>query len=383
MNHEVFVPVPAETVRQVLRDPARVARCVHGLQQDADGGAGPLSGRLKIRAGGHSITYRGSLRLLERDGGFTAEGEGSEARGGGTVTVALTIRPDAVDGGTTLSFTGSARAGGRLAELSAEARDEAAHRLLDRFGERLAAEAVREIDAAEPADSAGSGQPAGSAGPPASGASGVSDDSAEPAGPPASDASDASGDSAASAEPGSEGPGPVSSEDAERLGIVGEPAPGGDGADTAKGTAEGTTRPVPEDAFDDILAAEIGTEGGVNGSSGADAARAGTAAADGRPDDADDVSDADDLAAELDDLDELDDLSGIPDELPAEAAHARRTMIGRSAEEVDHAPPRGRYAPVPAPDATAAGLSLRWIAPAAALAVASAVVVGRALRRRR
>lgn len=31
---------------------------------------------------------------------------------------------------------------------------------------------------------------------------------------------------------------------------------------------------------------------------------------------------------------------------PAEAAHARRTMIGRSAEEVDHAPPRGRYAPV-------------------------------------
>lgn len=34
---------------------------------------------------------------------------------------------------------------------------------------------------------------------------------------------------------------------------------------------------------------------------------------------------------------------------PAEAAHARRTMIGRSAEEVDHAPPRGRYARCPRP----------------------------------
>lgn len=59
-------------------------------------------------------------------------------------------------------------------------------------------------------------------------------------------------------------------------------------------------------------------------------------------------------------------------------------MIGRSAEEVDHAPPRGRYAPVPAPETGGAvGATLRWIAPAAALALASAVVVGRVLRRRK
>jgi carbon monoxide dehydrogenase subunit G len=77
-------------------------------------------------------------------------------------------------------------------------------------------------------------------------------------------------------------------------------------------------------------------------------------------------------AAALDDLVE-----------PAEAAHARRTMIGRSAEEVDHAPPRGRYAPVPAPDAGTASATLRWAAPAAAALLASAVVVGRVLRRRR
>lgn len=68
---------------------------------------------------------------------------------------------------------------------------------------------------------------------------------------------------------------------------------------------------------------------------------------------------------------------------PAEAAHARRTMIGRSAEEVDHAPPRGRYAPEPAPDAASAAATLRWAAPAAAALLASAVVVGRVLRRRR
>jgi hypothetical protein len=70
-------------------------------------------------------------------------------------------------------------------------------------------------------------------------------------------------------------------------------------------------------------------------------------------------------------------------EPPAEAAHARRTMIGRSAEEVDHAPPRGRYAPVPAPEPASATATLRWAAPAAAVLIAGAVVVGRVLRRRR
>ncbi|MDX3094287.1 carbon monoxide dehydrogenase subunit G [Streptomyces sp. ME01-24h] len=70
-------------------------------------------------------------------------------------------------------------------------------------------------------------------------------------------------------------------------------------------------------------------------------------------------------------------------DLPAEAAHARRTLIGRSAEEVDHAPPRGRYAPVPAPQSGAATASLRRYAPAAAALLLSAVVAGRVLRRRR
>ncbi|MDX3237557.1 carbon monoxide dehydrogenase subunit G [Streptomyces sp. ME03-5709C] len=80
--------------------------------------------------------------------------------------------------------------------------------------------------------------------------------------------------------------------------------------------------------------------------------------------------------------------AGVPEDpagidLPAEAAHARRTLIGRSAEEVDHAPPRGRYAPVPAPQSGAATASLRRYAPAAAALLLSAVVAGRVLRRRR
>ncbi|MEV7276946.1 SRPBCC domain-containing protein [Streptomyces sp. NPDC093111] len=271
MEHEVFVPVPAEVLRATLTDPARVARCVPGLQQDAEPDADPLAGRLKIRVGGNTITYRGALRLGERNGAFTVEGEGSEVRGKGSAALDLTLTLTPVAEGTTLTFTGRVKAAGRLAEAGPEARGAAGARLLDRFAEALVA---------------------------------VSDVEAE---------------------------------------LAAELAAGTDTDDD--GVDDGVEEPprTPADALDGPPAAG-------------------------------------DATAPVNGTDPLDPLAARP---PAEAAHARRTMIGRSAEEVDHAPPRGRYAPVPAPETSSATAHLRWIAPAAALAIASAVVVGRALRRRR
>lgn len=293
MEHQVFVPVPAEDLRAVLRDPARVARCVPGLQQDADAAAGPTAGRLKVRVGGHTVTYRGALIVAE--GGpdrFTAEGAGTEVRGHGTVTLSLglTLVPDGV--GTRLEFTGGATADGRAAAFAPEATAVAGRRLLDRVGANLAAEA------ATGAEAVGAGDPAPDVDP--------HDPVAE-----AEEAADAEGD--------------------EGAGDAGDAGP----ADAVSASLFDSEVPAP--SVDPFL------EGDFAGTTGPAAAA--------RP--------------------------------PAEAAHARRTMIGRSAEEVDHAPPRGRYAPVPAPSTVAAVGGLRWIAPAAALAIASAVVVGRALRRRR
>ncbi|MEV0090152.1 SRPBCC family protein [Streptomyces sp. NPDC050738] len=258
MEHEVFVPVPAESLRRVLADPARVARCVPGFQQDADGDSGPLAGRLKVRVGGHTITYRGALRIGAQDGGFAVEGEGTEARGSGAVKLSLTVRLTDSDGGTTLTFAGTARGEGRIAELDDASALASAHRLLDRFADRLGAEEVPATEEPEPEPEA-----------------------------------------------------PVTVFETE----------------------------IPPPSLDALAEAEFVP---------------------------------------------LDSPLDVPlDEEPAEAAHARRTMIGRSAEEVDHAPPRGRYAPVPPPASATASATLRWAAPAAALALASAVVVGRALRRRR
>ncbi|WP_326604960.1 SRPBCC domain-containing protein [Streptomyces sp. NBC_01800] len=317
MEHEVFVPVPVPSLRQTLGDPARVARCVPGLQQDADASAGPLSGRLKVRIGSHTITYRGTLTsaALPDGAGISVEGEGVEARGSGSAKLALTIRLTETDGGTTIGFTGTAGGEGRIVELEREATRTAAHRLLDRFTQQLVTETLA------------------SHGPAADGPAGESDG---PAGAVVDLAVDEAVDRAIEEA--------AETADETTVGEFPEAAP------------EGGSEESPENgpAQDDAAGSLPGT-----GS----------------------VFDAPVPPPSLDPVADME--FTVPDEPPAEAAHARRTMIGRSAEEVDHAPPRGRYAPVPSPDSTTAGATLRWVAPAAALALASAVVVGRALRRRR
>lgn len=148
MEHQVFVPVPADDLRALLRDPARVARCVPGLQQDADTASGPLAGRLRVRVGGSTVTYRGALSLTEPEPGrFAAAGEGTEVRGSGTVKLDLGLRLVPHEGGTRLEFTVEATADGRAAAFEPAATATAAGRLLDRLAGNLAAAAGPERDA--------------------------------------------------------------------------------------------------------------------------------------------------------------------------------------------------------------------------------------------
>ncbi|MEU0148414.1 carbon monoxide dehydrogenase [Streptomyces sp. NPDC006288] len=305
MEHEVFVPVPVASLRRTLGDAARVARCVPGLQQDADASAGPLAGRLKFRADGHTITYRGALTLRPSGDGdvFSVTGEGVEARGAGSAELAMTIGLTGTDGGTTVVFSGTASGDGRIVELDGTVAVAAAQRLLDRFTQQLVTEtlAVRDDSTAVRDDSTPSG-----------GKDTEPSSAQEPSGP-------GPGKSPSGPESGAQGP------EEPESGAPSPPEPPSGDNDSVFDT------PVPPPSLDPPAELEF----------------------------------------------------TVPDEPPAEAAHARRTMIGRSTEEVDHAPPRGRYAPVPSPEAGAMGITLRWAAPAAALAIASAVVVGRALRRRR
>ncbi|MEU6600398.1 SRPBCC family protein [Streptomyces flaveolus] len=285
MEHQVFVPAPAERIGAALADQTRVARAIPGLQQDA--GAEPITGRLKLRLGGHSVTYRGTARVTARDDGtYAVVGDATEARGTGAVKLALTLRLADAEGGCTVTAEGTADATGRITELPAETVTAAATRLLNRFLESLAAGADARSDA----------------------------------------------------------------------GADEQPKPPAGATHSSVFETE-----VPPPSLEPDADEDLDTDLGADPDAGTDADPGIVTASTDRP--SGDFAD-----------------TGEP---PAEAAHARRTMIGRSAEEVDHAPPRGRYAPVPAPQTVTATSALRWAAPAAALAVASAIVVSRALRKRR
>ncbi|MGW2178410.1 SRPBCC domain-containing protein [Streptomyces sp. NPDC001732] len=371
MEHEVFVPVPVPSLRRTLGDPARVARCVPGLQQDAEASVGPLSGRLKVRVDGHTITYRGTLRFADapqhggpegsRGAAVLVTGEGAEARGSGSAKLTLTIGLTERDGGTAIGFTGTVSGDGRLLDLDAAAALAAGRRLLDRFAQQLVTETLASgsgLGESEP-ESGTDGAEAPEAGTPE-------------AGTPGDTRHEALGE-------------------AERA--VGEAVEQAieEGAEEADTTGAGLARDIAPEADDDVpppydATSDEATSAGGPGSPGS----AGSPDSDGSAGDAGDVGNPPGTGSVFDapvpppSLDpDAEEEFAEPEDLPAEAAHARRTMIGRSAEEVDHAPPRGRYAPVPSPDSTTTGATLRWLAPAAALALASAVVVGRALRRRR
>ncbi|MFG2943923.1 SRPBCC domain-containing protein [Streptomyces adustus] len=341
MEHEVFVPVPAERLRATLADPARVARAIPGLQQDV--GGEPGSGRLKVRVASHSITYRGSVRVSAReDGSYAVEGEATEARGSGAVTFALVLRVADTDGGATLAFAGTAAADGRVAALPRTAVDAAVTRLLNRFAEGLGADGAAE---AEP-DAGAPRKPTPEPIPePVEPPHPV--ESAEPVGTPETK-KPTEPDEAVAARESEE---TVGSPESEELTEPEEAVASAEPDEVVESTeSEAAVEPTEPDEVVEPTESEAAVE----------------------------PTEPDEVVAPLEPATPMDSL-----EPPAEAAHARRTMIGRSAEEVDHAPPRGRYAPVPAPQTIAPNSTLRWAAPAAALVVASAIVVGRALRKRR
>ncbi|GAB2804228.1 SRPBCC domain-containing protein [Streptomyces chlorus] len=319
MEHEVFVPVPVERLREALDDPARVARAVPGLQHDV--GADPVAGRLKVRIGSHSITYRGAVRVTRRDdGSYAVEGDAVETRGTGAVKLALRLSLRDAEGGATVVVDGTATADGRVTELPPDAVASAVARLLNRFAANLGTTAGTTAGAT-------AGEDSEKETPERATPEEATPEEATPEEATPDEATPDEGTSSSEEPSAPESPSAPSALDAEI------PLP--------------SLEPGLPDDVDETVDGTVG--GRADQTDGEDAA--------------DDVDDADEGAV-------------------AEAAHARRTMIGRSAEEVDHAPPRGRYAPVPAPQTVSTSTPLRWAAPAAALAVASAIVAVRALRRR-
>ncbi|MFF7587419.1 hypothetical protein ACFZCK_08020 [Kitasatospora purpeofusca] len=359
MEHEVVVPMPAGQVRQALQDPALLARSVPGLSTEpAAVGGGPaeeIGGRLKLRIGTSTITYKGVLSLIEgREGVLTAFAEGQEARGSGeaTATVRISVAAGAEEGTAVVRFTGDLSATGRLTEFDGETLDAAGRRLLDRFATALTSpdgDAEGETESDAEAEAQAQAETATEVEVPAEAeavtGTGTDADAAEDA--EDTQGSDGTGDSQDSGDS-------EDSEDSEDSATVVF-------LENRHEALDEDREDEPGDDLDDDLSDLIAF-------SDADAERFGLPLGD--PDEDDDVDEpatgeagADTPAAGIE--------REVSAEVPAEppfgyepepvlGGPVRRSIVGRSAEEVDHAPPRGPYAPaLPARSARARAAS-RW-----------------------
>jgi carbon monoxide dehydrogenase subunit G len=152
LDHEFTVPVPVDQAWQVLLDVERIAPCMPGAALDSVDGD-EFSGRLKVKLGAMTITYKGSARIAARDEDahtVTIEGMGKESRGSGTASATVQAQLHADGDRTRVTVHTKLNITGRPAQFGRNIMAEVGGKLIGRFADNLAAEITSPSSAAEP-----------------------------------------------------------------------------------------------------------------------------------------------------------------------------------------------------------------------------------------
>jgi carbon monoxide dehydrogenase subunit G len=176
LDNSFTVPVPPDQAWDVLLDVQRIAPCMPGATVDeVDGDV--VSGRIKVKVGPVSLTYRGTAKFTERDPDarmVVVEASGKETRGSGTAsaTVRASLAPEPSGDGTQVTMHTTMNVTGRPAQFGRGVIVEVGGKLVDQFAQNLA-HLIAGDTAAGPDGGAGSGPGA------ATGASAASVDGAD------------------------------------------------------------------------------------------------------------------------------------------------------------------------------------------------------------
>lgn len=151
LDHEFTVPVPVGQAWPVLLDVERIAPCMPGATLDSVDGD-EFTGRLKVKLGAMTITYKGSARIASQDESahtVTIEGTGKEARGSGTASA--TVQAQMHDEGeqTRVTVHTKLNVTGRPAQFGRNILSEVGGKLISRFAGNLAEEITRDEPPAE------------------------------------------------------------------------------------------------------------------------------------------------------------------------------------------------------------------------------------------
>jgi uncharacterized protein len=155
LDNAFIVPVPPDQAWDVLLDVQRIAPCMPGATVDeVDGDV--VTGRIKVKVGPVSLTYRGTAKFTERDLDarmVVVEASGKETRGAGTASAMVRASLEPSGTGTQVNMHTTMNVTGRPAQFGRGVIVEVGGKLVDQFAQNLAH--LIEGDAASPDGDAG------------------------------------------------------------------------------------------------------------------------------------------------------------------------------------------------------------------------------------
>jgi uncharacterized protein len=207
MDHSFTVPVPPDQAWDVLLDVERIAPCMPGATvDDVDGDV--VNGRIKVKVGPVSLTYKGTAKFTERDSEahvVVLEASGKETRGAGTASanVRASMVPDASGSGTEVTMHTTMNVTGRPAQFGRGVMVEVGSKLVEQFAQNLSKLIAGGSDGSGSDDSGSAGAGSAGAGSAGAGSAGAGSAGARSAGAGSGAAADAA--PAADASPASSG----------------------------------------------------------------------------------------------------------------------------------------------------------------------------------
>src|SRR6516225_10133194 len=164
MDHSFTVPVPPDRAWDVLLDVERIAPCMPGATVDEFDGE-VVTGRIKVKVGPVSLTYRGTAKFTERDPDakvMVIEASGREIRGAGTASAAVraSLEPESGGEATKVSMHTTMKLTGRPAQFGRGVMVEVGGKLVEQFATNLA-QLIAGDSPAGPGEDGGPAAPAG------------------------------------------------------------------------------------------------------------------------------------------------------------------------------------------------------------------------------
>ena len=130
-------PSPAQTW-ELVRDLARVSRCMPGVELEAAGGEEHYAGHVKVHLGPMRLSFAGAARVLERDAEertLRVVASGRDDSGSGVrAALAITAAPDQDGEGTSLRAHADLYLSGRAAQFGRSLAGDVSRQLFQEFG---------------------------------------------------------------------------------------------------------------------------------------------------------------------------------------------------------------------------------------------------------